>query len=83
MDITTKFNIGERIFVMHNNRIVETNIGSIYIIALPQTTPCSNIIVKYKVYKFEYDLSEEFEVNENEVFRNKEDLIQYLVNYIQ
>lgn len=81
MDITTKFNIGERIFVMHNNRIVDTNIDSIYIIALPQTTPCSNIIVKYKVKKFNYDWSEEFEVNENEVFRNKEDLIQYLLKH--
>ena len=81
MDITTKFNIGERIFVMHNNRIVETNIDSIYIIALPQTTPRSNIIVKYKVKRFEYDWSEEFEVYENEVFRNKEDLIQYFLKH--
>ena len=81
MDITTKFNIGERIFVMHNNRIVETNIDSIYITALPQTTPCSSIIVKYKVKKFNYDWSEEFEVNENEVFRNKEDLVQYLLKH--
>lgn len=81
MDITTKFNIGERIFVMHNNRIVETNIDSIYIIALPQTTPCSNIIVKYKVKKIDYNWREEFEVNENEVFRNKEDLIQYLLKH--
>ena len=39
MDISTKFNIYEKVFVMHNNRIVETNIESIYIIALPQTTP--------------------------------------------
>ena len=79
MDITTKFNIGERIFVMHNNRIVETNIDSIYIIVLPQTTPCSNVIVKYKVKKIDYNWREEFEVNEDEVFRNKEDLIQYLL----
>ena len=49
MDISTKFNIYEKVFVMHNNRIVETNINSIYIIALPQTTPCSNVIIKYKV----------------------------------
>ena len=55
MDITTKFNIGERIFVMHNNRIVETNIDSLYIIVLPRTTPCSNVIVKYKVKKFDHD----------------------------
>lgn len=81
MDISTKFNIDEKVFVMHKNRIVETNIDSIYIIVLPQTTPCSNIIVKYKVKKFDYDLSEEFEVNENEVFRNKEDLIQYLLKH--
>lgn len=38
MDISTKFNINEKVFVMHKNRIVETNIDSIYIIALPQTT---------------------------------------------
>ena len=81
MDITTKFNIGERIFVMHNNRIVETNIDSIYIIVLPQTTPCSNVIVKYKVKKIDYNWREEFEVNEYEVFRNKEDLIQYLLKH--
>ena len=81
MDITTKFNIGERICVMHNNRIVETKIDSLYIIVLPQTTPCSNIIVKYKVKKFDYDWAEEFEVNEDEVFRNKEDLIQYLLKH--
>ena len=81
MDISTKFNIYEKVFVMHNNRIVETNINSIYIIALPQTTPCSNIIVKYKVKKFDYDRAEEFEVNENEVFRNKEDLVQYLLKH--
>mgnify|MGYP003323764921 CR=1 FL=1 len=55
MDITTKFNIGERVFVMYNNRIVETNIDSIWIIALSQTTPCSNIIVKYRVKKFDYE----------------------------
>lgn len=83
MDINTKFNIGENIFVMHNNRIVEADIKSIFIEVFPRTTPCSNIIVKYKVIKFNYDWAEEFEVNENEVFRNKEDLIQYLVNYIQ
>lgn len=81
MDITTKFNIGERVCVMHNNRIVETNIDSLYIIVLPQTTPCSNIIVKYKVKKFDYDWCEEFEVNEKEVFRNKEDLVQYLLKH--
>jgi hypothetical protein len=81
MDITTKFNIGERVFVMHNNRILETNIDSFYIIGLPQTTPCSNIIVKYKVKKINYDWHEEFEINENEVFRNKEDLIQYLLKH--
>lgn len=81
MDISTKFNIDERVFVMHKNRIVETNIVSIYIIALPQTTPCSNIIVKYKVKKFDYDWCEEFEVNEDEIFRNKEDLIQYLLKH--
>lgn len=81
MDISTKFNIGERVFVMHNNRIVETNIDSIYIIALPQTTPCSNIIVKYLVKKFDYDGAEEFEVNEKEIFRNKEDLVQYLLKH--
>ena len=81
MDISTKFNIYEKVFVMHNNRIVETNINSIYIIALPQTTPCSNVIVKYKVKKFDYDRAEEFEVNENEVFRNKEDLVQYLLKH--
>ena len=28
MDISTKFNIYEKVFVMHNNRIVETNINS-------------------------------------------------------
>lgn len=77
MDISTKFNISEKVFVMHKNRIVETNIESINIIALPQTTPCSNIIVK----KFDYDWAEEFEVNEKEVFRNKEDLIQYLLKH--
>lgn len=81
MDISTKFSICEKVFVMHNNRIVETNIDSIYIIALPQTTPYSNVIVKYKVKKFDYDGAEEFEVNENEVFRNKEDLIQYLLKH--
>ena len=81
MDISTKFNIYEKVFVMHNNRIVETNINSIYIIALPQTTPCSNVIIKYKVKKFDYDRAEEFEVNENEVFRNKEDLVQYLLKH--
>lgn len=81
MDISTKFNIYEKVFVMHKNRIVETTIDSIYIIALPRTTPCSNIIVKYKVKNFVYDMAEEFEVNENEVFRNKEDLIQYLLKH--
>ena len=81
MDITTKFNIGERIFVMHNNRIVETNIDSLYIIVLPRTTPCSNVIVKYKVKKIDHDWCEEFEVNENEIFRNKEDFIQYLLKH--
>ena len=81
MDISTKFSIGEKVFVMHNNRIVETNIDSIYIKAFSQTTPCLNVIVKYKVKKFDYDWSEEFEVNENEIFRNKEDLIQYLLKH--
>lgn len=81
MDITTKFNIGERVFVMHKNRIIEVNIDSLYIVVMSQTTPCSNIIVKYKVKKFEYDWFEEIEVNENEVFRNKEDLIQYLLKH--
>lgn len=81
MDISTKFNIGERIFVMHNNRIVEANIDSLYIVVMSQTTPCSNIIVNYKIKKYNYDWCEEFEVNENEVFRNKEDLIQYLLKH--
>lgn len=81
MDINTKFNIGENIFVMHNNRIVEADIKSIFIEVFPKTTPCSNVIVKYKVEKFDYDWCEEFEVNENEIFRNKEDLIQYLLKH--
>lgn len=81
MDFSTKFNIGEDIFVMHNNRIVEAEIKSIFIEVFPRTTPCSNIIVKYKVTKFDYDWCEEFEVNENEIFRNKEDLIQYLLKH--
>ena len=81
MDITTKFNIGENIFVMHNNRIVEANIKSIFIEVFPRTTPCSNVIVKYEVEKFDYDGCEKFEVNENEIFRNKEDLIQYLLKH--
>ena len=81
MDITTKFNIGERIFIMHKNRIVEANIDSLYIVVMSQTTPCSNIIVKYKVKKIDYDWFEEFEVNEDEAFRNKEDLIQYLLKH--
>ena len=81
MDISTKFNIDESVFVMHNNRIVETRIDSLYIIVLPRTTPCSNVIVKYKVKKFDHDWCEEFEVNEDEVFKNKEDLIQYLLKH--
>lgn len=81
MDITTNFNIGERVFVMHKNRIIEANIDSLYIVVMSQTTPCSNNIVKYKVKKFDYNWSEEIEVNENEVFRNKEDLIQYLLKH--
>ena len=81
MDISTKFNIGENIFVMHNNRIVNADIKSIFIEALPLTTPCSSIIVKYKVKKFEYDWCEEFEVNEDDIFTNKEDLVQYLLTH--
>ena len=81
MDINTKFNIGEDIFVMHNNRIVNAEIKSIFIEVFPRTTPCSNIIVKYKVEKFEYDLCEEFEVNEDDIFTNKEDLIQSLLKH--
>ena len=81
MDINTKFNIGENIFVMHNNRIVNADIKSIFIEVLPLTTPCSSNIVKYKVKKFEYDWSEEFEVNEDDIFTNKEDLVQYLLTH--
>lgn len=81
MDINTKFNIGEDIFVMHNNRIVKADITSIFIEVFPRTTPCSNIIVKYKVKKFDYDWCEEFEVNEDDIFINKEDLIQYLLKH--
>ncbi len=81
MDIKTKFNIGEDIFVMHNNRIVEAEIKSIFIEVFPRTTPCSNSIVKYKVKKFEYDWCEEFEVNEDDIFTNKEDLVQYLLTH--
>ena len=81
MDIGTKFNIGENIFVMHNNRIVNADIKSIFIKVLPLTTPCSSIIVKYKVKKFEYDWCEEFEVNEGDIFTNKEDLVQYLLTH--
>ena len=66
---------------MHNNRIVEADIKSIFIEVFPRTTPCSNVIVKYKVKKFDHDWCEEFEVNENEIFRNKEDLIQYLLKH--
>jgi len=79
MKAETKFDIGNYVFTMYNNRIVNAKIVEIKIIIYEATTPCSKPIVWYKLEKTNYDHSETFEVDEKNVFATKDELIQFLL----
>lgn len=79
MKAETKFDRGNYVFTMYNNRIVNAKIDEIKIIICETTTPCSRPIVWYKLEKNSYGHSETFEVNEENVFATKDELIQFLL----
>lgn len=79
MKVETKFDIGNYVFTMYNNRIVNAKIDEIKIIICEATTPCSKAIVWYKLEKNSYSHPETFEVIEENVFATKDELIQFLL----
>lgn len=76
MKFETKFDIGNTLFTMHDNRIVEVDVVGITI----QTYNNGNAYAHYKVSHFLYDMFEEFEVGEDNLFVTKEELVEDLLN---
>lgn len=76
MKFETKFDIGNTLFTMHDNRIVEVDVVGITI----QTYNSGNAYAHYKVSHFLYDMFEEFEVGEDNLFVTKEELVEDLLN---
>jgi hypothetical protein len=76
MKFESKFDIGNKLFTMHDNRIVEVDVVEITI----QTYNDSNAYAHYKVSHFMYDAFETFEVGEDDLFVTKEELVEELLN---
>jgi hypothetical protein len=76
MKFESKFDIGNTLFTMHDNRIVEVDVVGITI----QTYNDSNAYAHYKVSHFMYDAFETFEVGEDDLFVTKEELVKDLLN---
>ena len=76
MKFESKFDIGNTLFTMHNNQIVEVDVVEITI----QTYNIDNVYVHYKVSHFMYDVFETFEVGEDDLFVTKEELVEDLLN---
>ena len=76
MKFETKFDIGNTLFTMHNNRIVEVDVVGITI----QTYNDSDAYAHYEVSHFLYDTFEKFEVGEDNLFITKEELVEDLLN---
>ena len=71
MTFETKFDIGDALFTMYNNRIKKVTIKGINI---TKSHTCS-VFVHYKVSYLEC----EFEVNEEDLFATKEEVIEDLL----
>lgn len=76
MKFESKFDIGNTLFTMRDNRIVEVDVVGITI----QTYNIGNAYAHYKVSHFLYDMFEEFEVGEDDLFVTKEELVEELLN---
>ena len=76
MKFESKFDIGNTLFTMHNNRIEEVDVVGITI----QTYNDGGAYAHYKVSHFLYDMFEEFEVGEDDLFITKEELVEDLLN---
>ena len=76
MKFESKFDIGNTLFTMHDNRIVEVDVVGITI----QTYNDCSAYAHYKVSHFMYDMFEEFEVGEDNLFVTKEELVEDLLN---
>lgn len=69
MGINTKFDVGDRVFFMNNNKVCETNIERITII-----TEEDNIEIRYRV-KVNYTYKS---LPESKVFATKQELLNTL-----
>lgn len=75
MKFESKFDIGDALFTMYNNRIKKVTINEINIIK----SHTSNVYIHYKVSYLDYDIIKEFEVNEEDLFATKEEVIEDLL----
>jgi hypothetical protein len=77
MKFESKFDIGNTLFTMRDSRIVEVDVVGITI----QTyNNGGSAYAHYKVSHFLYDMFEEFEVGEDDLFVTKEELVEELLN---
>ena len=76
MKFESKFDIGNTLFTMHDNRIVEVDVVGITI----RTYNESDDYAHYEVSHFLYDMFEKFEVGEDDLFVTKEELVEELLN---
>ena len=76
MKFESKFDIGNTLFTMHDNRIVEVDVVGITI----RTYNESDAYAHYEVSHFLYDMFEKFEVGEDDLFVTKEELVEELLN---
>lgn len=76
MKFESKFDIGNTLFTMHKNLIVEVKVVGITI----RTYNDGNAYAHYTVSHWVYDVFEEFEVVEDNLFVTKEELVEDLLN---
>ena len=76
MKFESKFDIGNTLFTMHDNQIVEVDVVGITI----RTYNDGGAYAHYEVSHFLYDMFEKFEVGEDDLFVTKEELVEDLLN---
>ena len=76
MKFESKFDIGNTLFTMHKNLIVEVKVVGITI----RTYNDGNTYAHYTVSHWVCDMFEEFEVGEDDLFVTKEELVEDLLN---
>lgn len=76
MEINTKYEIGELLYILHNNRIKKVSVEDITIFVKDK-------VVQYDVNYLDIGTVERFTINEDDIFKTKEELINNLLKFVQ